>query len=135
MQSQTLQTKENSVYILLLSALRYESVVFPIYISYSDCILVQITGVCVGWKMLTGKESLIEIQDLLYMYCPNAPKYVVYDFACRLRTVMMSRETVFACQTVFKSDIFHGPPPPLFPPRFNWLISLKFQYGKQVTAM
>lgn len=71
-------------------------------------IVTYFAGICLGWRILEGKESIIEIADILYMFCPEAPECVLYDFACRLRSVMLSRETSFACRIIFKSDLLHG---------------------------
>jgi hypothetical protein len=64
-------------------------------------------SICVGFHTIPTAEGRNDAFAGLYCYWPEAPKIVVYDFACQLAPYAYVREADFFKQTRFIVDQFH----------------------------
>lgn len=64
--------------------------------------------VCLGFHMIPQAEGRNDVFSPLFVYFEEAPKTVVYDFACQLGPYAMAREPVFFKDTCFAIDEMHA---------------------------
>lgn len=64
-------------------------------------------SICVGFHTIPTSEGRNDVFAGLYCYWPDAPKIVVYDFACQLAPYAYIREAEFFQHTRFIVDQFH----------------------------
>jgi hypothetical protein len=76
-------------------------------------------GVCYGFHVIEKAEGRNEPFSFLTCYLKEAPKVVVYDFACALEEYCRNREPVFFKFTRFIVDQFHWPGHPACAPSYD----------------
>jgi hypothetical protein len=63
---------------------------------------------CVGFHMIPSCEGRNDVFSALFCYWKEAPKVVIYDFACQLGPYCMLREPEFFRNTLFVVDEMHA---------------------------
>lgn len=64
--------------------------------------------VCVGFHLMPKAEGRNDVFSAIFKYWSEAPKVVVYDFACQLGPYCMTREPEFFKDTLFVIDEMHA---------------------------
>ncbi len=64
-------------------------------------------GYCLGFSLMTKKEGLSTLFNLLYTRFKEAPRMVIYDNAFNLHRYALSRAPEFFENTLFVVDRFH----------------------------
>ncbi|KAH9480806.1 hypothetical protein JR316_0007406 [Psilocybe cubensis] len=78
---------------------------------YSTYSKKRLTGgiiICYGFHCIRAAEGRNDVFSAIYTRWNQAPKIIVYDFACALQPYCMSREPEFFKDTLFTIDIFHS---------------------------
>jgi hypothetical protein len=63
---------------------------------------------CLGFHIMPRAEGRNDVFSALYTYWPEAPKVIIYDFACQLSQYCMVREPEFFKDTLFVIDRMHA---------------------------
>jgi hypothetical protein len=63
---------------------------------------------CLGFHIMPRAEGRNDVFSALYTYWPEAPKVIIYDFACQLSQYCMTREPEFFKNTLFAIDRMHA---------------------------
>lgn len=93
-------------------------------------------GVCYGLHVIEKAEGRNEPFSFLTCYLKEAPKVVVYDFACSLEEYCRNREPVYFKSTRFIVDEFHWPGHPACAPSYDirlypWLATVNSVVAEQ----
>ena len=93
-------------------------------------------GVCYGFHVIEKAEGRNEPFSFLTCYLKEAPKVVVYDFACALEEYCRNREPAFFKFTRFIVDEFHWPGHPSCAPNYDirlypWLATVNSVVAEQ----
>lgn len=65
-------------------------------------------SICVGCHSIPTSKGCNDIFSAIYCYWPEAPKIIVYDFACQLAPYSWIQEAQFFRNTRFVVDQFHA---------------------------
>lgn len=65
-------------------------------------------GHCYGFHIIPASEGRKDPAASLYTHCKEAPKDVMYDFACSLSEYSHNGESGYFSKTRFFHDVFHG---------------------------
>lgn len=66
-------------------------------------------SICYGFHCIPECEGRNDVFSALVSRWPQAPKRIIYDFACALGPYCMLREPEFFKNTYFAIDLFHAP--------------------------
>lgn len=64
--------------------------------------------VCLGFHKMPNAEGRNDVFSAIFKYWEQAPKVVIYDFACQLGPYCLSREPEFFKDTLFAIDEMHA---------------------------
>jgi hypothetical protein len=65
-------------------------------------------GIAIGFHMIPVGEGRNDVFSAIYTRWPEAPKVIIYDFACALGPYCMLREASYFRNTRFYNDCFHA---------------------------
>lgn len=64
--------------------------------------------ICLGFHKIPVAEGRNDVFSAIFKYWKEAPKVIIYDFACQLGPYCMSREPEFVKDTLFAIDEMHA---------------------------
>jgi hypothetical protein len=65
-------------------------------------------SICYGFHCIPSSEGRDDVFSAMVTRWPQAPKRVIYDFACALGPYCLTREPKFFADTLFAIDAFHA---------------------------